>query len=78
MFSSGIFTSLYRPDFIGSLFPGLIRPGFEADHSPPMSRKIKKSWITTSTPPYVLMTWCLVIHKELYTCLPFTRMMLEN
>jgi hypothetical protein len=31
------------------------RPGREADHSPPASAEIKKTWIYTSTPPYVFM-----------------------
>jgi hypothetical protein len=34
----------------GSTFPGVKRPGSEADHSPPTSTKVKKIWIYTSTP----------------------------
>jgi hypothetical protein len=29
----------------GAVFPGLKRPGREADHSPPASAKVKKMWI---------------------------------
>jgi hypothetical protein len=31
-------------------FPGVKRPGREADHSPPTSAEVKKMWIYTSTP----------------------------
>jgi hypothetical protein len=44
----------------GDLSPGLKRRGREADHSPPTSAEVKKTWIYTSTPPYVFMAWCLV------------------
>jgi hypothetical protein len=61
-----IFTSPSRPDrlwgppnllFKGyrELFPEVRRPGREADHSPPYSAEVKKTWIYTSTPPYVFM-----------------------
>jgi hypothetical protein len=39
----------------GGSFPGLKRPGREADHSPPANAEIKKMWIYTSTPPYIFM-----------------------
>jgi hypothetical protein len=51
------------------LSPELKRPGREADHSPPTSAEIKKTWIYTSTPPYVFMAWCVV---STGTTLPFT------
>jgi hypothetical protein len=35
----------------GGLFPEVKRPGSEADHSPPTSAEVKKTWICTSTPP---------------------------
>jgi hypothetical protein len=38
-----------------SLSPGVKRPGREADHSPPTSAEVKKTWVYTSTPPYVFM-----------------------
>jgi hypothetical protein len=30
-------------------------PGREADHSPPTSAEVKKTWVYTSTPPYAFM-----------------------
>jgi hypothetical protein len=30
--------------------------GGEADHSPPTSAEVKKTWFYTSTPPYAFMT----------------------
>jgi hypothetical protein len=39
----------------GSSFPGVKRPGREADHSPPTSAEVNKMWIYTSTPPYAFM-----------------------
>jgi hypothetical protein len=35
----------------GALSPGVKRPGREADHSPPNSAEIKKTWVYTSTSP---------------------------
>jgi hypothetical protein len=45
-----------QPPFLwvpGALSPGVKRPGREADHSPPTSAEVKKTWIYTSSPPYV-------------------------
>jgi hypothetical protein len=39
----------------GGSFPGVKRPGREADHSPPTSAEVKKMWIYTPTPPYAFM-----------------------
>jgi hypothetical protein len=39
----------------GALSPGVKWPGHEADHSPPASAEVKKTWVYTSTPPYVFM-----------------------
>jgi hypothetical protein len=39
----------------GCSFPGVKRPGHEADPSPRTSAEVKKIWIFTSTPPYVFM-----------------------
>jgi hypothetical protein len=63
---SRIFTSPYLPDRLwrppnfytmgtGGTFPGVKRPGCEADRSPPASADVKKMWIYTSTPPYAFM-----------------------
>jgi hypothetical protein len=35
----------------GATSPGVRRQGLEADHSPPTSVGVKKTWICTSTPP---------------------------
>jgi hypothetical protein len=65
---SRIFTSPRRPDrLLGppnllsngyrgrAFYPGVKRPGCEADHSPPTSAEVKKMWIYTSTTPYAFM-----------------------
>jgi hypothetical protein len=39
----------------GALSPGVKRQGYEADHSPPTSAEVKKTWIYTSTPLYAFM-----------------------
>jgi hypothetical protein len=44
----------------GVLSPGVKRSGREADHSPPTSVEVKKTWIYTFTPPYVFMAECLI------------------
>jgi hypothetical protein len=46
---------------------GVKRQGREADHSPPTSAEVKKTWIYTSTPPYALMAQCLVKHSDNFT-----------
>jgi hypothetical protein len=48
--SSGV-----NPTYPGALFPGVKRPGREADHSPPASAEVKKIWIYTSIPPCPFM-----------------------
>jgi hypothetical protein len=69
---SRIFSSPRSPDLLwgppsllsnghrGALSPGVQRQGREADHSPPASAEVKKTWIYTSTPPYVFMAQCLI------------------
>jgi hypothetical protein len=41
----------------GGSFPGreVKQQGCEADHSPPASAEVRKTWIYTSTPPYAFM-----------------------
>jgi hypothetical protein len=39
----------------GALSPRVKRMGREDNHSPPTSAEVKKTWIYTSTPPYVFM-----------------------
>jgi hypothetical protein len=38
--------------WVSGLFPGIERPGRQADHSPPTSAEVKKMRAYTSTPPY--------------------------
>jgi hypothetical protein len=38
-----------------ALSPGVKRTEREVDHSPPTSTEVKKTWIHTSTPPYIYM-----------------------
>jgi hypothetical protein len=39
-----------------ALSPGVKWQGSKANHSPPTSAKVNKTWIYTSTPPYIFMT----------------------
>jgi hypothetical protein len=39
----------------GALSSEVKRLGREADHSPPASAEVKKTWIYTSIPPYAFM-----------------------
>jgi hypothetical protein len=39
----------------GALSPAVKRLGRVADHSPPISAEVKKTWISTSTPRYIFM-----------------------
>jgi hypothetical protein len=64
---SRIFSSSRRPDQLlcpanlltngyRERFPrGVKGPGREADHSPPTTAEVKKIWVRTCIPPYVLM-----------------------
>lgn len=51
---SGVHPASYLVGTGGS-FSGVKQPGREADHSPPSSAEAKKTWIYTSTPPYVFL-----------------------
>jgi hypothetical protein len=44
----------------GALSLEVQRPGREADHSLPTTVEVKKTWVYTSTPPYVYMVYCLI------------------
>jgi len=39
----------------------------QANHSPLSISEVKNAWIYTSTPPYVLMSWYLVKHRDSFT-----------
>jgi hypothetical protein len=45
-------------------FRGVKRPGREADHQPPSSTEVNKTWSYTSTSQYVFMAWCLIKHRD--------------
>jgi hypothetical protein len=47
--------SLLSNGYRGALSPGVKRPGREADHSSPTSAEVNKTWVYTSTSPYVFM-----------------------
>jgi hypothetical protein len=47
----------------GALSPGVKQSGHKADNSHPFSSKVKNTWMYTSTPPYVVMVWCLSKHR---------------
>jgi len=49
-----------------ALIPGVKQPGLEVDHSPPSSTKLNKCSYT-STSQYVLMTCCLIKHRDNFT-----------
>jgi hypothetical protein len=51
---SGVHPTSYPIGTGGSL------PGSEADHSPPTSAEVKKTWVYTSTPLYAFMAKCLL------------------
>jgi hypothetical protein len=62
MFGVRIFKSLWSilTQYVIQLVPealsqGVQQPGREADHSPPTIAEVKKTWVYTSTPPYVFM-----------------------
>jgi hypothetical protein len=46
-----------------ALFPGVKRPGCEADHSFPSSAEVKNAWNCTSTHPFVFMAWGLIKYR---------------
>jgi hypothetical protein len=55
------------PMATGGSFPGVKRPGREADNSPPSSAEVKNARSYTSTPQYVFVAWCLVKHRDNFT-----------
>jgi hypothetical protein len=61
-----LFATAYRPA-LGTLFPGVKRPGRQADQSPPPSADIKNEWSCTFTPSYVFLAWDLVKHRTNFT-----------
>jgi hypothetical protein len=47
-----------------ALSPGVKRQEGEAENSPISSAEVSSAWRYTSTPPYVLMEWCLIKRRE--------------
>jgi hypothetical protein len=66
------FSSPPRPERLWGppslLSNGYIRPGREADSSPPPNADVKNAWSYISTPQYALMAWCSV--KALCSLIP--------
>jgi hypothetical protein len=60
---SGAHPASYPMGTRGS-FPGVKRPGHEADHSSPYSAEVTNAWGYTSAPQYAFMVWCLVTNKK--------------
>jgi hypothetical protein len=48
----------------GALSPGVKEPVYKADHSPPTSSEVKKTWLYTSTPPHAFMAYRYVMHRN--------------
>jgi hypothetical protein len=47
-------------------------PGCDNDHSHSQSVKVKNVWHYTSTPSYMFMVWCLIMHRQTLPLLHFT------
>jgi hypothetical protein len=45
---------------LGLSSPGVKQQGCEADHSPPTSGKVKKTWTYTCSPLCIFIAWCLI------------------
>jgi len=44
------------------------RPRRDDDHLSRPSAKVKNACICTSSPPYAFMPWCLIKHRNNFTC----------
>jgi hypothetical protein len=53
MVKNFLFPGIYPASYL--MDTGGLLPGGKADHSYPTSAEAKKTWIYTSTPPYVFM-----------------------
>jgi hypothetical protein len=60
---SGAYPTPYSMGTRG-FFPGVKRPGREADRTPPSSAEVKNAWSYISTPEYTFMAWCSVKAQE--------------
>jgi hypothetical protein len=43
------------------------RPGSETVHSLPTSAEVMNTWNFNSTPLYISMAWCLIVHRDNFT-----------
>jgi len=50
-----------------ALSPQVKRTGREVEHSPQSSVDVKNAYSCTSTPPYALILWCLIKHRDNFT-----------
>jgi hypothetical protein len=55
------------PICTGVVSPGVKRPGREADQSSPSNAEVKNALSYTSTPPYIVIAWYLVKHRDNFT-----------
>jgi hypothetical protein len=55
----------------GGSLPGVRRQEHEADHSPPSSAEVKNAWSCTYIATYVVMSWCLVKHRDSFNFTTF-------
>jgi len=67
---SGAHPASYTMGTCGT-FPGVNRPGRNADNSPLSSAGAKNACSYTSIPPYVFTAWYLVKYRDFYLYLPF-------
>jgi hypothetical protein len=44
-----------------------LSPGYEANYSPSSVGEVKNVWNYTSIPPYVIIAWCIIKHKDNFT-----------
>jgi hypothetical protein len=52
----------------GAPSPGVKRMVYDDDHSPPPNAEVINAWSYTSTLQCVFTAWCLVKHRENFTC----------
>jgi hypothetical protein len=58
---SGTHLPFYPGEHWVLLYPKVKRPGCETNYSPPSSTKVRNVWSYNSTPPYIILAWCLTL-----------------
>jgi hypothetical protein len=43
------------------------RQEYEDEHASPSSAEVKNAWSYTSIPPYFIVVWCLIEHRDNFT-----------